>query len=109
MLCISCWSFCAQSIVATWHVFSLAVGRRWLEKIHGSLRDLVEDDVLSGDDEPSNSEESEVDVDVVRAPVAPLVDGGVPVDQLDAHQLTDGQLLQRLAEACVPWSQPFFE
>ena len=85
----------------------LAVGRKRLEKIHASLRDLVEDEVLSGDDEPSNSEDSDVDVDVARAPVAPLVDGGVPVDQLDAHQLTDEQLLQRLTEACVPWSQPF--
>ena len=42
----------------------LVVGTKWRKKIHASLPALVEDGVMSSDDATSDSEESDVAVDV---------------------------------------------
>ena len=71
-------------------------------KVHALLPHVAEDEIRSDSEESSEepSEESDVEVDVVCVPAVPLVDGDVLVDELDVYQLTDEQLLQRLAETC---------
>ena len=69
-------------------------------KVHGLLPHVAEDEIMSSDDDSSDSEESDVEVDVIREPVNPLEDGDVHVDQVDVHQLTDEQLRQQLTKAC---------
>ena len=50
--------------------------------MHTSLHDLVGCDAVFGD---SSDSEEDVEVDVVREPVAPVVDGDSFVDQLDGR------------------------
>ena len=44
-------------------------------KMHASLGDVGKDDVLSGDDDSSCLEESDIEVGVVHEPMAPPMDG----------------------------------
>ena len=73
------------------------------EKVH--MLHVAEDEITSSNDDSSDSEELDVEVDGVRVPVAPLVDADVPVDELDVSQLTDEQVLQRLAEASKAYGE----
>ena len=61
------------------------------EKGTRSLPKVAEDEIEISDDDSSDSEESYVEVHVVRGPVPPPVDGEVAVDELDGNQLTDEQ------------------
>ena len=66
---------------------------------------VAEDEIASSDDDTFDSEDSDVEVDVACVSMPPPLDGEVPVDELDVYQLTDEQLLQRLAEACEHFCQ----
>ena len=60
-------------------------------QVHALVPFGTKDGIASSHDDSSDSEELNDEAAVVRGPVAPPVDGEVPVHDLDGHPLTDQQ------------------